>query len=569
MGIFSKKTREDYNNKLESILEKKKFSSETKNLLLSMLYKIENSYEDYYKVKPVAETKKEFIEKLLYIIKEECEIIEIVTPRTNKSEELEAIHKNNIIDIKEGKIITYANEKDILYSLITLSSEYNLYKYYKSVKSSDEKEDIIKASKKFLISGNAMNKSEVIRDFNGWSWNSNVKDIEDINTNLIYQNILILFGNKIEKLETNEDEIEVNAEDLSSLNKDSIQNDEDTKEKDDEEQNCKDVIKEAFESIFLKDKVEDILRYINVIILANLAKEDAEVRYKIEKKLEDNRKKIQLMQDKEKFLNTISKEKKKINEKIKKLDKMLNDRTLLEEEYNKRNSKLTKQNKIFSVSHLSNLIENERRDLLNEYRNMNKLLEPAEYIKEKDRLQKEYIHLKQVVDAICKDYAEEIVKDIQIEFLKCFKAKVEYAQTKAELIKLLYDFRYYCLLPINELQLVKDIPEFKDSIKDIINILIDKSIDKKVIENISNRVSLCYNTLKYVFESRIIDLEKIHIKVTKTREETIQKEDLKEKIYYISISLYDYKEEEEKHEEIVNNLGLLNIKLNRKTSLFI
>lgn len=567
MGIFSKKTSEDYNNKLESILEKKKFSSETKNLLLSMLYKIENSYEDYYKVKPVAETKKEFIEKLLYIIKEECEIIEIVTPKTKKSEELEAIHKNNIIDIKEGKIITYANEKDILYSLIALNSEYSLYKYYNSVKASDEKEDIIRARKKFLISGNAMNKSEVIRDFNGWSWNCDVKDIEDINTNLVYQNILILFGDKIEKTEIKED-IEVNAEDLSNLNKDSNQDDEETKIQNNEE-DSKDVIKEAFESIFLKEKVEDILRYINVIILSNLAKEDAEVRYRIEKKLEDDRKKILLMQDNEKFLNTISKEKKKINEKIKKLDKMLNDRILLEEEYNKRNAKLSKQNKIFSVSHLANLIENERRDLLNEYRSMNKLLEPAEYIKEKDRLQKEYIHLKQVVDAICKEYAEEIVKDIQMEFLKCFKVKVEYAQTKTELLKLLYNFRYYCLLPINELQLVKDIPEFKDGIKDIINILIDKSIDKKVIENISNRVSLCYNTLKYVFESRIIDLEKIHIKVTKTREEIIQKEDLKEKIYYISISLYDYKEEEERHEEIVNNLGLLNIKLNRKTSLFI
>ena len=48
--IFSKIIK-DYNNELEIILEQKAFSSDVKNLLLSMLYKIENAYEDYKKVK--------------------------------------------------------------------------------------------------------------------------------------------------------------------------------------------------------------------------------------------------------------------------------------------------------------------------------------------------------------------------------------------------------------------------------------------------------------------------------------------------------------------------------------
>ena len=41
----------DYNNELEKILENKLFSYDVKNLLLSMLYKIENSYKDYEAVK--------------------------------------------------------------------------------------------------------------------------------------------------------------------------------------------------------------------------------------------------------------------------------------------------------------------------------------------------------------------------------------------------------------------------------------------------------------------------------------------------------------------------------------
>ena len=57
MNILSKLTSNEYNNKLEEILETKVYSTEVKNLLLSMLYKIENGYEDYIKVKADAEEK--------------------------------------------------------------------------------------------------------------------------------------------------------------------------------------------------------------------------------------------------------------------------------------------------------------------------------------------------------------------------------------------------------------------------------------------------------------------------------------------------------------------------------
>ena len=43
--FFSK--LKNYNNELEQVLEKKEFSSDIKNLLLGMFYKIEVSYKDY------------------------------------------------------------------------------------------------------------------------------------------------------------------------------------------------------------------------------------------------------------------------------------------------------------------------------------------------------------------------------------------------------------------------------------------------------------------------------------------------------------------------------------------
>ena len=67
--IFSLLNIKDYNNELEKILAKKNFSMDTKNLLLSMSYKIENSYNDYEKVKQEVLSRNKYMEKLISIIK--------------------------------------------------------------------------------------------------------------------------------------------------------------------------------------------------------------------------------------------------------------------------------------------------------------------------------------------------------------------------------------------------------------------------------------------------------------------------------------------------------------------
>ena len=76
----------DYNNELEKILENKLFSYDVKNLLLSMLYKIENAYKDYETVKRQVPTKKEYIENILRIIKEKCLKILLVKQGTTEAE---------------------------------------------------------------------------------------------------------------------------------------------------------------------------------------------------------------------------------------------------------------------------------------------------------------------------------------------------------------------------------------------------------------------------------------------------------------------------------------------------
>ena len=56
----------DYKDQLANIAEKKGFTQQTENLLLSMCYKIEDSYANYEKVKRVVPDLNEFLSKLVY-----------------------------------------------------------------------------------------------------------------------------------------------------------------------------------------------------------------------------------------------------------------------------------------------------------------------------------------------------------------------------------------------------------------------------------------------------------------------------------------------------------------------
>ena len=119
--FISKLNIKDYNNQLEKILSKKTFSENIKNLLLSMLYKIENAYDDYNIVNRDTKTKKEILEEILEIIENDCDTIEIIKTKESKS------------ILEEKKIITYLNARKMLYEIYQIkhnrfevSDEYNI-----------------------------------------------------------------------------------------------------------------------------------------------------------------------------------------------------------------------------------------------------------------------------------------------------------------------------------------------------------------------------------------------------------------------------------------------------------
>ena len=62
--------KKDFNDELETVLEQKSFDENEKSILLNILYKIETAYQDMKIVKSDVESKDEYIEKLILIIKQ-------------------------------------------------------------------------------------------------------------------------------------------------------------------------------------------------------------------------------------------------------------------------------------------------------------------------------------------------------------------------------------------------------------------------------------------------------------------------------------------------------------------
>lgn len=544
--IFSKINLKDYNNVLEDILEQKAFSENVKNLLLSMLYKIENGYEDYKTVKVNVASKKYFLRKIIEIIKNQCKEIELIKPMSEESKELEEKDVNFIIEKENGKIKVYQNERMMLEALILLSQneiilneEYNIFAI---------------GLREVLSNGNKMNQAEVIRDFNGWSWDITAGQMESKNINLVYQNLVLLLGNSFlqmwltDEIEQEEEEIELpNNEILRSKYNESFGI---TKEdlKEDHRVDYFSKMKEILVQKYGSKKAENFLKqFIKTIIAIGCNRNKKQKEIVLEKQSEI-KEQLNKMQDNRTYLEDISRKKKEINKKIKEIDTILSEESLLKKEYEERNSKLPNKEKIFSVSHLVIMLEKERNQYLKEIKQYNQQIQPKEFIKIKQELEEkaeffDTIEIKQ--DARVKE--EKQIEILQIEFIECFKEKVKQAETKKEIADLIYQLRYYRQIPYKQLPIKK--------IEEIEKMLIEKACTQKILVTFSKNEKLNTKILSKIFASKIINLENtIYI--------------LRYHKGILKIEIYDTTIEEEAEEIEITEKVELAVKLNKKIKVW-
>ena len=125
-------------------------------------------------------------------------------------------------------------------------------------------------------------------------------------------------------------------------------------------------------------------------------------------------------------------------------------------------------------------------------------------------------------------------------------------------MKLIYEFRYYTMLPYDYEKSVGETLELSNEINEIGKKIIKQANNMKVLEKVSKQEEINYEMLKNIFKTKSINLGKIIIKLIKE----------KEKFY---IQVFDENSLEEKselqHVEKINKKDL-NIRLNKKVKIF-
>lgn len=504
-NIISKLNIKDYNKKLEEILINKPFSEDTKNILLNMLYKIENSYKDYKKTKVYVPMKKDLIEEVIMLI-EECKEIQIIKPQ-DKNTDL----KSATIIPEKKQIIAYPNEMAILYSLYKLKkSKYEVLKKYTIIKPSVEK---------ILNTGYAMNLAEIIRDFDGWSWNINKYNIENIFLNFIYQTIIMIVD--LEKIEG----IDI-IKNLKSILKQSTN-----------EKSANDTIK----------------LFLQLSIICNLEQESKE-QERLLKIYEELKNDFIIISDKKSFLNQITKNKKIIQKELGQIEMILNNDLLLKQEYINTNKELPQKERVFSLSDFSELKEERKCELLRELEDNNKKQEPDNYIKEKTMISDKINFLEEINLSNVGEHKNEKTICFIKAVLKIIENNIKKAETKKQITDELYKIRYYRKLQVSENEKVEDIKEIKKALEAVEKEAITRACNLKVINIISQDILENYNIISKIINIGIIDLETIQIEARK--EET----DILFDIY-----------EDKSFEKTITNLNAkdLNIKLNKRIKLFV
>jgi len=427
-SLLEKIVKKDYNNELEKVLEKKYFDENVKSILLDILYKIEAAYKDYETVKQNVETKEEFIQKIIDDIEKNCDTIKLINP---SSEENKILGKKTFLVNKNvKKIICYTIERKLLYCIAKISKNEKIVK--------DEYFLLNKTFSNMINVGNNINTVEPLRDFNGYSWTTISREIESVEHNLIYQNLIIIIGIKFLNRWIENKEYIIDYYELFT---------------------------NKIEEKYGKEIETELLDILNKLSISLEIKFDKISKENMLKQKEEIQEKLKNIENREKFIKEITKEKRMLTEQIRIIDETINNKKLLQKEYEVRNEKLSLSEKIFSVRILSQIMINEREEKIEEIERLNNLLNPQQFVKYKKELDEKYNLLKVLDEPNVEEYITNMLIKLQKIFLKCFEIKLNKIDTKPKIMKAIYELRYYNLLPYNYNNNICQVEELKEQIR--------------------------------------------------------------------------------------------------------
>ena len=198
-------------------------------------------------------------------------------------------------------------------------------------------------------------------------------------------------------------------------------------------------------------------------------------------------------------------------------------------------------------------MEQERDNYFKDLEELNKLINPQNFVKYTKDIEEKYKYLKIIDVENIEEELDKLKIKLQLIFLDMIKININKAETKQEIEKLIYNLRYYLLLPYNYEKNVQEIKELQKKINEVSLLLIDKAVKLKVIQRISKNEKYNYEILKKIFNIRIIKLEDAYLKITKEKEK-----------YFVKIfdeNMFEQKDEISKTKD-------LEIKLNKKIPIW-
>ena len=463
--ILSKLNIKDYRNDLELVLENKAFDEEAKSLLLSVFYKIDNFYKDYQSVKINSEGKNKFLEDYISIIRDKCDEIKILPPQEFKK------NSKYVVDKKTGSIKCFPNENVLLFSIFELSEN----KF-----DNTNIEFVNKCIIDMLNKGKTINNIEPIRDFNGWSWNVEINDVNNMRYNLIYQNLLILFGYEfINNVMNNENIFD-------------------------------ELRKETFQRISRK-KVEDFMVILSEIAIGLYNNKSTEAHKECLKSKEDTQNQINALKNRKEYINYVSKNNAILIKQIEKIDMVLNDIDLIRKEFS--DSVLNNDGKYFCMSDVVDKYEIERKAMMSKVEENNELLSPKRYLEIQEAYKKRLELYNQVEEEKNKINVQNKIIEFQKIFLECIKLRINKDESKRDLIQIASEMRYYNNIPFEKCKKITLQNGIDSKYEEIIRMLVYAMINDRIIDIGFKNKDFCYKILKYIFDTKIMKLDSIVVKI--------------------------------------------------------
>ncbi len=504
LGIFKNIIKNDYIYEIEKTLEKKGITNEIKSLVMDTLFKIEETYPNYKRIKVDVLEKRDYIREIVVALKK---VDNIYIMNMQEKDILKCVTDTKIEKNARGyyDIEIYHNNLSLLYALQTIiNEEYGI-----------NEQPCSSAFDKILKIGGIYSNIEILRDFSGWNWNRNKIKNFNIYYDIIYRNLLLILG--IDKM------IELKKT-----------------------RQCIHFMKKYLVKKYKNDNVEKLMEILKEIVFVMSSEEEKKLEIEANKKIIDM---YMAMKDIKKFMQKVNEEKKKNNKLIAEYDKILNSHNVLEREYNEYLKAIEKsknedssngslnidliidildieeddigkidKEEIKNIELFSIQIFEKRKKVYNKNLELSKIGNPENYVEHKRILEEKikYILDYEKVKGDAKK-EEELLENLMIEYQKIvydmLEDRIEAIYTNEEVIDEIYRQRYIRYQNVLKDKYIYQISDLYQKMDKILHLIVAKAMKFDVLERVSEEENTNYAAVSPALKTEVLSLEEVKVAI--------------------------------------------------------